>query len=272
MERAVGSRSGDRADGDGRGRRRRCRWRPLRSLRQIGRLKVAPAARVARRPGSVNGRKEHRDVFSDRRDAGRRLAARLQHLRGTPGLVVLGLPRGGVPVAAEVAASLHAPLDVIVVRKLGVPRQPELAMGAIGEDVRVVNDRVVELAGVTETELAAVERLERTELERRTKRFRGDREPIELSGAVTVLVDDGIATGSTARAACDVARAAGAARVVLAVPVAPRQWQRQLVGVADECVAVETPADFRAVGEWYRDFAQTNDDEVVRILAQAAEG
>ena len=159
--------------------------------------------------------------FRDRSDAGRQLASRLLPLRGED-VVVLGLPRGGVPVAVEVARAIRAPLDVILVRKLGVPAQPELGMGAIGEgDAKVINADVVRYAGVSEADITAVERRERSELERRITRFRGDvpREP--LTGRIAVLVDDGIATGSTARAACQVARAQGAARVVLAVPVAP---------------------------------------------------
>src|SRR5665213_3424052 len=143
--------------------------------------------------------------FTNRVDAGRRLAARLEYLRGED-LVVLGLPRGGVPVALEVAGALDAPLDVIVVRKLGVPFQPELGMGAIGEGgVRVLNAEVVRLAGVSSVELAAVEQRERTELERRARRYRGERLPVLLEGKTVVIVDDGIATGSTARAACQVA-------------------------------------------------------------------
>ena len=157
--------------------------------------------------------------FLDRTDAGRRLAQRTLHLRGE-NVVVLGLPRGGVPVAAEVARALRAPLDVIVVRKLGVPVQPELGMGAIGEGgVRIINPEVVAIAHVTDAEIAAVERRERAELERRARRFRGERRRTPLTGRTAIIIDDGIATGSTARAACQVARAQGAARVVLAVPV-----------------------------------------------------
>jgi putative phosphoribosyl transferase len=211
-------------------------------------------------------------VYVDRRDGGRRLADRLVQLENDPDVLVVGLPRGGVPVAAEVAASLQAPLDVIVVRKLGVPFQPELGMGAIGEDdVRVINDEVVRMAHVTDVELAAVEKRERTELERRASRFRQDRPRLPLAGKVVVIVDDGVATGSTARAACDVARTEGAARVVLAVPVAPIDWARRLAGAADVFVAVETPADFHAVGQFYRDFTQTSDGEVVQLLDEAAE-
>jgi putative phosphoribosyl transferase len=207
--------------------------------------------------------------FTDRADAGRRLAARLEHLQGQP-IVVLGLPRGGVPVAFEVARALDAPLDVIVVRKLGVPFQPELAMGAIGEDgVRIVNDRVKALAGITDDEFAAVEQRERIELERRARRFRGDRPRVALTDRTTIVVDDGIATGSTARAACQVVRAQGATRVVLAVPVAPPSSIAELRNDADEVVAVETPARFSAIGEWYADFSQTPDEQVVALLQLA---
>ena len=205
-------------------------------------------------------------VFANRADAGRRLAARLLDLRDKR-VVVLGLPRGGVPVAFEVARALGAPLDVIVVRKLGVPFQPELGMGAIGEDgVRVINREVVRAAGVSAGELAAVEARERAELERRARRFRGGRPRQPLDGRVAVVVDDGIATGSTARAACQVARLQGAARVVLAVPVAPPGWEARIGAVADELVAVETPAPFFAIGQFYADFTQTTDDEVAGCL------
>jgi len=208
-------------------------------------------------------------AFVDRADAGRRLAARLQHLHGA--VVVLGLPRGGVPVAYEVARALDAPLDVIVVRKLGVPFQPELGMGAIGEDgVRIINDEVISLAGVSGSELAEVETRERVELERRARRFRGDRPRTALEGRTVVVVDDGIATGSTARAACQVARARGAARVVLAVPVAPPGWEVQLGADADEFVCLDTPELFFAIGQFYADFAQTSDEEVIACLERAA--
>jgi putative phosphoribosyl transferase len=209
--------------------------------------------------------------FANRLDAGRRLAARLEHLRGQP-VVVLGLPRGGVPVAFEVARSLDAPLDVIVVRKLGVPFQPELGMGAIGEDgIRIINDEIVGMARISESDLAAVEARERAELERRARRFRGDRPRTPLTGRTAVIVDDGIATGSTARAACHVARAQGATRVVLAVPVAPVGWTARIGRDADECIALDTPEPFWAIGRFYADFSQTSDDEVVDCLTRAAE-
>jgi putative phosphoribosyl transferase len=210
--------------------------------------------------------------FHDRAEAGSRLAERLSYLNGEP-LVILGLPRGGVPVAFEVARALGAPLDVIIVRKLGVPFQSELGMGAIGEGgVRIVNWEVVNAARVSETELAAVEEKERAELERRARRFRGERPPVALKGKTAVVVDDGIATGFTARAACQVARAQGAERVVLAVPVAPTGSLEELADSADEVVCLETPAFFWAIGQFYDDFAQTTDQEVVTLLEAAAQG
>jgi predicted phosphoribosyltransferase len=205
-------------------------------------------------------------MFADRVQAGQMLAARLEHLRGQP-LVVLGLPRGGVPVAAQVATALDAPLDVIVVRKLGVPVQPEVAMGAIGEDgVRVLNAEVVRMAAVSDRQLAEVEARERAELERRANAFRGERQRLALTGHVAVVVDDGVATGATARAACLIARAQGAARVVLAVPVAPPEWTEQMGDAADEYVCVATPEQFQAVGQFYADFSQTSDAEVIAAL------
>lgn len=205
-------------------------------------------------------------MFVDRADAGRQLGQRLLHLRGSD-VVVLGLPRGGVRVAAEVAAALDAPLDVIMVRKLGVPSQPELAMGAIGDGgVRILMPETMARAKVTEGALAAVERRERAELQRRTERFRGDRTRIPLTGRIAVVVDDGIATGSTARAACQVVRTQGAARVVLAVPVAPFDWTHRLRDVADELIALVTPRELRAIGMWYSDFSESSDEEVVACL------
>src|SRR6266568_2916036 len=208
--------------------------------------------------------------FADRDDAGRRLAARLEHLRGEP-VVVLGLPRGGVPVASQVAQALGAALDVIVVRKLGVPFQPELGMGAVGEDgVRVINPAIIDRAGVPETEVAAVQAREQAAVEARAARYRAGRPRQPLDGRVAVVVDDGIATGSTARAACQIARALGAARVVLAVPVAPPGWQARIGADADELACVSTPRGFRAIGQFYARFPQVSDDEVIACLECAA--
>ncbi|HSI92957.1 MAG TPA: phosphoribosyltransferase [Jiangellaceae bacterium] len=209
-------------------------------------------------------------AFADRTDAGRQLAGRLEQLRRQD-VAVLALPRGGVPVAAEVAARLGAPLDVLVVRKLGVPFQRELAMGAIGEDgVRVLNEEVLRLVHVSDADLAETESDERAELERRTTRYRRGRPRVQLKGKTAVIVDDGIATGATARAACDVARAHGAERIVLAVPVAPPDTVRALAEVADEVVVVEQPSWLSSIGQWYDDFRQTSDEEVVALLDEAA--
>jgi putative phosphoribosyl transferase len=208
-------------------------------------------------------------TFRDRADGGRQLASRLSNRFGDD-VVVLGLPRGGVPVAFEIAEALGAPLDVIVVRKIGSPGQPELAMGAIGEDgVRIVNDEIVRLVGASTAEFARIEQHEREELQRRAERFRGAAARIDLVGRVAVIVDDGIATGSTAKAACQVARAHGADRVVLAVPVAAPDSVAALSGDADEIVAVEQPSRLRSVGEWYDDFTQVDDQAVVDLLQRA---
>ena len=209
-------------------------------------------------------------VFRDRKDAGQRLAVMLRRLRGQP-VAVLGLPRGGVPVAFEVARALAAPLDVIVVRKLGVPFQPELGMGAVGEDgVLVLNFEVIHSAGVSSEDLAKVEQDELAEVTRRARRYRGGRPRQPLDGRIAVVVDDGIATGSTARAACQIARAFGAARVVLAVPVAPPGWEERIGSDADELVSVATPVPFYAIGQFYDDFSQTTDEEVAACLDRAA--
>jgi predicted phosphoribosyltransferase/dienelactone hydrolase len=208
--------------------------------------------------------------FLDRRDAGRQLAGRLEEFAGR-GVVVLGLPRGGVPVAAEVARELRAPLDVCLVRKLGVPYQPELAMGAIGEGgVRVVNPDVLRATAVGPDDIAEVEAAERIELERRARRYRRGRHAVPLEGRTVLVVDDGVATGSTARAACRIARARGAARIVAAVPVAPQDWADRMGGDADALVCPYTPREFHAIGQFYADFTQTDDEEVAACLDEAA--
>jgi predicted phosphoribosyltransferase/pimeloyl-ACP methyl ester carboxylesterase len=208
--------------------------------------------------------------YADRRDAGRRLAAEVGHLRSERPVVV-GLPRGGVPVAAEVARVLGAPLDICVIRKLGVPFQPELGMGAIGEGgTRVLNQQILHGAAVTPDQLAKVERSERAELERRAHRYRRGRPAVDVSGRTVIVVDDGVATGSTALAACRIVRARGAAKVVLAVPVAPADWAGRLGPDIDELVCPATPAQFWAIGEFYADFSQTTDSEVLACLDEAA--
>jgi putative phosphoribosyl transferase len=207
--------------------------------------------------------------FRDRADAGRQLAHRLAHLRGQD-VVVLGLPRGGVPVAAEVAAALAAPLDVIVVRKLGVPRRPELAMGAVGEgDALVRNGSVLLACRIREAEFAAVEREQRAELTSRVERIRAVRAREPLEGRTAVVVDDGIATGATARAACAVARALGSGRVVLAAPVCAADAAQTLAAEVDELVSVLVPDRFGAVGWFYTDFRATSEEQVVDLLRRA---
>ncbi|WP_104180357.1 phosphoribosyltransferase [Arthrobacter sp. B0490] len=204
-------------------------------------------------------------TFLDRTDAGRQLGQRLAGLRGQD-VVVLGLPRGGVPVAFEVAKALDAPLDVIVVRKLGVPYRPEVAMGALGEDgTRVLDAHILTSAHVTEEDLRTVETKERQVLEGRRARYRQGRSRTDVHGRMVIVVDDGVATGSTARVACQVAKQLGAARVVLAVPVAPARTMDSFEE-ADKVVSLVSPRKFQAVGCYYRDFSPTEDDEVVKLL------
>jgi putative phosphoribosyl transferase len=210
-------------------------------------------------------------LFADRADAGRRLARLVVARVAAHDAVVLGLPRGGVPVAAEVAIALNAPLDVIVVRKLGAPGQPELAVGAIGEDGLVLVDRATaDAVGVDAATLAAIEVRERAVVQRRVASLRAVRPAVPLAGRIAVVVDDGLATGSTARAACRVARAAGAVRVVLAVPVAPTATVAHFDD-ADEVICLATPEPFAAVGVHYRDFAPTAESEVIAALTAAAQ-
>jgi putative phosphoribosyl transferase len=209
-------------------------------------------------------------VFQDRVDAGERLAMRLDRLRGGD-IVVLGLPRGGVPVAAEVAERLGLPLDVIVVRKLGVPWQPEVAMGAIGEDGSRFLDRdLIRRLGITPSQIEAVERSERATLASRVSRFRARGDPLDLHGKTALIVDDGVATGATSSVACAIARGRGAAHVIFAAPVGGPDAVRQVQG-ADELVCLLQPVGFTAVGASYRDFGQTSDAEVVALLAAARE-
>jgi len=208
--------------------------------------------------------------FRDRADAGRQLAARLASWRANPRAVVVGLPRGGVVVAAEVAASLGLALDVLVVRKLGLPGREEVAMGAIGEGGVVVLDAAtIRSSWVTDEGLANVQRVERDELERRVRLYRGDRPATPLAGRDVLIVDDGIATGATARAACRVARARGASRVVVAVPVASTSAARALRADADEVVSLFIDGGAFAVGASYDDFDQTTDAQVLACLSAA---
>ncbi len=205
--------------------------------------------------------------FRDRRDAGRRLAALLEQSRREHPVVV-GIPRGGVPVAAEVARSLGAPLDVAVVRKLGAPGNPEYAIGALAEGgVRVLSEDAVRALGLTDSQRDTLIARVEGELEERLRRYRGSRAPIELTGRTVILVDDGLATGRSARAAMRSLRKRGAARVILAVPVAARQSAHSLSEEADEVVCAELPTDLWAVGYWYRDFSPTTDAEVTALLA-----
>jgi predicted phosphoribosyltransferase len=204
--------------------------------------------------------------FTDRRQAGRTLAQRLAHLRGNPDVIVLGLPRGGVPVAFEVAHALRAPLDVFIVRKLGFPGHEEYAMGAIATGgVRVMNPDVMDLH-IAEATIAAVVAREQQELERRERLYRGERAPIQIENHVVILVDDGLATGSTMRAAAMAVRGQKPQRVIVAVPVAAVETCAALRAEVDEVVCASTPRPFRAVGIWYEDFKQVSDDEVHTLL------
>lgn len=208
-------------------------------------------------------------MFRDREDAGIQLAARLRHF-GAHQPVVIGLPRGGVPVACAVAKTLHAPLDVIVVRKLGVPVNPELGFGAVSEEhVVVYNQDLIRLADIEQIEIDAAIDRERREVNRRVTAIRKRFPEQPLKGRTVIIVDDGIATGIDAKAACRVARARGATRVVLATPVAPRDWKVTLAREADDFVAVLEDPEFIAVGAYYLDFAQISDDQVLATLDSA---
>jgi putative phosphoribosyl transferase len=214
---------------------------------------------------------DNRRPYENRREAGRELAARLARYTG-PDTVVLALPRGGVPVGYEVARALEAPLDVFLVRKLGVPGHRELAMGAIASGgVRVLNDDVVGWYGIAASAIEQVAREEQIELERRERAYRSGRPPIPLEGRTVVLVDDGLATGSTMRAAVQAIRAQRPGRIVVAVPVGAPDTCRQFSDIADEVICARTPEPFSAVGLWYRDFTPTNDGQVRELLHERLE-
>jgi putative phosphoribosyl transferase len=203
--------------------------------------------------------------FRDRIDAGRRLAEALAHLEDED-VVVLGVPRGGVEVASEVASVRGWPLDIVIPRKVGAPSNPELGLGAIAPGVRVLDERMIRTLNVSERYLEEEISAQEEEIRRRTEAYRGGRPPVSVAGRVAVIVDDGVATGGTAAAAVRWARAAGTSRVILAVPVTPREAVSRLSKEADEVVALATPEPFFAVGQWYEQFPQTSDRQVVELL------
>lgn len=205
--------------------------------------------------------------FRDRAEAGQELAAELREYAGRDNVVVLALPRGGVPVGAEVARALSAPLDVFLVRKIGLPGHEEFAMGAIASGgVVMINEHVVRTYGVSRSQIESVVERERGELERRERRYRGDNSLPSLAGKTVILVDDGLATGSSMRAAVEAVRGLGPAETIVAVPIAPAETCDALASEVDRVVCALTPEPFYAVGLWYRDFSQTTDDEVMHIL------
>jgi putative phosphoribosyl transferase len=233
-------------------------------------------ASLRKRDNQENEDKEDKEArpmrFRDRRDGGRALATRMMEYADQPDVVVLALPRGGVPVGYEVALALHAPLDVFLVRKLGTPGQEELAMGAIASGgVRVLNRDVVEGLDISERVIDRVAAAESRELERRERTYRDDRPALDVANRVVILVDDGLATGATMRAALVALRQEQPRRLVAAVPVAPESTCWALNAIADEVVCLETPEPFYGVGLWYDDFAPTADDEVRELLRRAAE-
>jgi putative phosphoribosyl transferase len=208
--------------------------------------------------------------FRDRSDAGVFLAGKLRTYKNRPDVIVLGLPRGGVPVAYEVARGLNAPLDIFIVRKLGVPGQEELAMGAIATGgVRALNDDVIQALGISENEIDAVTVREAEELKRREYLYRGGRPDPDVAGRTVIVVDDGLATGSSMRAAVAALRLQNPARIVVAVPVAAAETCRSLRQSADEVVCATTPEPFYSVGQWYSNFGQTTDEEVTELLLSA---
>ena len=208
--------------------------------------------------------------FADRADAGRLLAHELRHFAGREDVVVLALPRGGVPVAFEVARELEAPLDVYVVRKLGLPEQPELAMGALASGgLRVLNDDVLQAATVSRETIERVAGQEQQELERRERLYRDSRSPLEVAGKAVILVDDGLATGATMLAAVRALRTRDPTEIVVAVPIAPPETCEGLRGEADDVVCARTPEPFVAIGVWYEQFRQVSDEEIRDLLNRA---
>ena len=237
------------------------------------------AGRLLKMPSTVSAREDTvawnlnpSGSFDDRHHAGVELAEGLAQYKNRDDVVILALPRGGVPVAYEVAQALHAPLDVFLVRKLGVPGHRELAMGAIASGgVRVLNDEVVQWYGIPEAVIDEVAREEQAELERRELAYRDGRAPIDLHGRIVLLIDDGLATGSTMKAAVKAVRAHGPAKIVVAVPVGARDTCREFTTIADEIVCARSPEPFSAVGQWYNDFSQTTDEEVRARLHESPE-
>jgi len=210
-------------------------------------------------------------MFRNRTEAGQKLASKLQAYAGQPDVLVLALPRGGLPVGCEIARSLHAPFDVFLVRKLGVPWDPELAMGAVATGgVRVFDEETIRSLGIPHEEVAKMAAAQERELERRERAYRGDRVPPPIAGKRVILVDDGIATGSTMRAGVAALRKLQPARIVIAVPVAPRATCAMLRKLADEVVCAIEAEEFFAIGEWYEDFTQLSDKEVQRLLGNGS--
>jgi putative phosphoribosyl transferase len=210
-------------------------------------------------------------LFADRKEAGERLAEALGSLRGQP-VVVLGIPRGGIEVAAAVAEALDAPLDVVIPRKIGAPGNPELGLGAVAEGVEVLDQHLIDLLGVSDDYLRTEIGAQEEEISRRSAAYRSDRPPVDLEDRIAVVVDDGVATGGTAAAALRWARSRGASKVILAVPVAPAEAIRRLAAEADEVRVLATPEQFYAVGQWYANFPQISDEAVVGLLSASAGG
>lgn len=219
------------------------------------------------RAGNTHGMSAIR--FQNRKEGGRRLSEKLRRYASDPTAIILGLPRGGVVTASEVAAALDLPLDVVVVRKLGTPGQKELAMGAIARGIRVLNEDVIQALHIEKAQIDAVAKGEEEELLRREKLFRGDRPPLTLTGRTAIIVDDGLATGSTMLAAVQCIRAQKPKRIVIAVPVAPAATVERFRKEVDELICLSVPEFFSAVGEWYDDFAQVEDAEVVALMEKA---